>query len=476
MSRRIQTPSAPSIGVPLPWLRPLLLCILFLCAIGTTIVLMLHYTPADTYPASFVQFWLLDFVPYLAACAVIWRMRAPQGRWRWIELAIILLGAVTLRALVLPLPPNLSHDSWRYLWDARITLHGYSPYVYAPGDPRLSFLRDFIYDNSRFRNVPTIYPPGAQAVYLLSYLLAPSNLFFFKGILVLCELVTSAMLAQLLIRKGLDPARSLLYAWCPLPIIEFALQGHLDALTVMLIVLIFFCTTGEKRSVRILTGFLIAFATLTKVYPILLLVVVMRRRDFALLITCFSIIILAYIPYLILGHGQVFGFFSTYASEHTPNAGVMPQIIEWLGTHLGWSNKLTLIIEYGTDLLLVGAASLLVLRLRWREQISMEAAALIVFGIIFAVSSHIFPWYTPALLPSLALLLGPIWTRHKGLREPAFAAFVLWYFTCITLISYLFTRNWSLYYLVVYDVTLVGLGVAAGAALWLHYRTTKQKG
>jgi len=88
-----------------------------------------------------------------------------------------------MRVMLLPLPRVLSHDSWRYVWDARVILHGYSPYVYAPENPVLLPLRDkLIYNEIRFRDVPTIYPPGAQVIYVLSYLLAPSNLFFLKGI------------------------------------------------------------------------------------------------------------------------------------------------------------------------------------------------------------------------------------------------------------------------------------------------------
>ena len=96
----------------LPWLRPCILAILLLLAVGTNALLLVHYTPVDAHADVFVQFWLIDFLPYLAACAVIWCIRAPQGRWRWLELAIILLGALLLRAQVLPLPPNLSHDSF----------------------------------------------------------------------------------------------------------------------------------------------------------------------------------------------------------------------------------------------------------------------------------------------------------------------------------------------------------------------------
>src|SRR5258708_13243112 len=44
---------------------------------------------------------------------------------------------------------------------------------------------------SRYRNVPTLYPPGAQVVYLLSYLLAPSNLYFLKGLFVVFDMVTT---------------------------------------------------------------------------------------------------------------------------------------------------------------------------------------------------------------------------------------------------------------------------------------------
>src|SRR5205085_12283022 len=104
--------------------------------------------------------------------------------------------------------------------------------------------------------------------------------------------------------RGLDPARTIIYAWCPLPIVEFAIQGHVDAATLTFILLAVLCSLNNRRSARILTGFLIGMATLTKIYPILLLVVVVRRRDWALIATCFITIVASYIPYIILGHGQ----------------------------------------------------------------------------------------------------------------------------------------------------------------------------
>ncbi|MBV9258643.1 MAG: DUF2029 domain-containing protein, partial [Ktedonobacteraceae bacterium] len=347
-------------------LRLALLCILLFVSIAFNVYLLRTAPPADTPTGAFVTAWLISFLPYLAACILVLVMKPQTGRLRWVELALLLGGALILRAILLPVPPNLSRDSWRYLWDARVTLHGFSPYVHGPANPLYISLRDFIYDNSRFRNVPTIYPPGAQAIYLVSYLLAPSNLFVLKGIFVGFDLVTCGALAFLLRRKGLDMSRCIIYAWCPLPIIEFALQGHVDVTTVTFTVLAIVCAGAHWRGSRVMTGFLIAMAVLTKLYPILFLLVVVRRRDWALLTTCFATIIIAYIPYWILGHGQVFGFFATYASQQY---GFTQLTIIRICGLFSLSKAIATIVIYIFDLAVVGGMSLAILHLRRQGRI-----------------------------------------------------------------------------------------------------------
>lgn len=256
-----------------PWWRLVVLCVLFLLSIIIYILLIgvAPYNKSDALPFLHVE--ILSFVPYSVACAFVLATKPAPGRWQWLEIGVILLGALVLRAMLLPLPPGLSRDSWRYLWDARVTLHGFSPYVYAPFDKALVPLRDTVLlPNSRFRNVPTIYPPGAQGGYLLSYLLAGSNLFFLKGIFLIFDMVTCLALVILLGRKGLDQRRVILYAWCPLPIIEFAIEGHVDVITLTFTILAVLAATNTRLRGRVLTGFLIGMATLTKIYPILLLV------------------------------------------------------------------------------------------------------------------------------------------------------------------------------------------------------------
>src|SRR5579863_359250 len=95
-----------------PQLRLLLLSILLLLAIGMNTLLIVFYRPIDTNVAPFVWLWIGCFVPYVMACALVLGAKAQVGRWQWLELGVILGGALVLRVMLLQLPPNLSHDSW----------------------------------------------------------------------------------------------------------------------------------------------------------------------------------------------------------------------------------------------------------------------------------------------------------------------------------------------------------------------------
>ncbi|GAC1680109.1 MAG: hypothetical protein PVS3B1_20890 [Ktedonobacteraceae bacterium] len=456
-----------------PLYRTALLCV----ALVLTFVLL---KIADTLPVSnkepIVFLWLGSFIPYLVGCALILLTRAPHGRWQWIELGIILGGAIALRASLLATPPGFSGDAWRYLWDARLTLHGYSPYVFIPDAKPLVPLHDnLVYGQMGYHDVPTLYPPAAQAIYLLSYLLAPSNIFVLKTIFLCFDLTTCVALAVLLKHKGLDPARCIIYAWCPLPIIEFAVQGHIDVVMLTFVVLMIVAAQGVGRGARILTGLLLGLATLTKLYPLIFLCVVLRRRDYALLLTCIVTIVAGYVPFIILGHGQVFGFFFTYLNQHGGNGGIVLVALQLLGERLGIAQGSIALIEHSVGAVPVAILALTVFALRRHARISMEAATLLLIGAIFSISSFVYPWYVSVLIPWVALLLQPVWT-HAGKGLPTFnaqslAVLATWYFICTVDASYLFLGkfDWSLYYLLIYGVVCLLLLFAAVVSI-AHWR------
>jgi hypothetical protein len=240
-----------------------------------------------------------------------------------------------------------------------------------------------------------------------------------------------------------------------------------------------------------LTGFFIGVATLTKIYPILLLPVIlpggderhvplMRRVKYhyiPLLVTCFATIIIGYLPYLILGHGQMFGFFATYASEQGQNAGVIQQITRLLGNQLHLPLTKTIALEHVVDLLAVGIVSLIVFVQRWRNHISIETATLLLFGVVLSISSHVFPWYATTLLLWVPLLIpnsppsvgARVVARGRvGLYGRPLAFIAAWYFTTTVLLGYFFnpgpgnpSPDWTVYYRLVYMPVMAALGVAA---------------
>jgi hypothetical protein len=442
------------------WRFPVL-CSLLALAIGYNIFLAFIAPPIATtksWDDLFITLWLVSFLPYLAACVVIFVTQAPTGSKRWIELALILVGALVLRAQLVWIPPNLSNDSWRYLWDARVALNGYSPYIYVPDSPILYHLRDVLYNNSRFRNAPTLYPPVAQLFYVVSYLIAPENLVFFKCLLILCDLVSTGVLAVLLMRKGYDPARCIIYGWSPLAIIEFAIQGHLDAITVALMVLVVLAAQHSGWRARVLTGVLLAMATLTKFYPILMFVFIWRPRDWVMPLTCALTAVLAYIPYIILSHGLPLGFFASYASQYSPNGGLLAHWMYQLRQQFGINPAVTYVIDF----IVVGGIVALTWYLHLKQRISIAGAMLMLTGTAFMASTAIFPWYTVGFLPWVTLLAGPAWKQvpRWGSRELVVLAF--WYFSSMTITAYYISLalNWNSYYISVYYVTLVCLGIA----------------
>lgn len=120
-------------------------------------------------------FWLLGLtIAYgvwlwrsgLASSSESWRPRLP--RWQW--------GAAAAFAATIASPVLYETDPVRYYWDGISVIHGESPYALAPsGHPH--------YDATtwaeplNYKDLPTIYPPAAQALFALGALINP----FFWG-------------------------------------------------------------------------------------------------------------------------------------------------------------------------------------------------------------------------------------------------------------------------------------------------------
>jgi len=147
----------------------------------------------------------------------------------------ILVAAATLRLLLLPLPPSLSDDVLRYVWDGRVAAAGRNPYDLPPDSVELAPQRDPTWEQVPHREVPSLYPPLAMTLFSIAARL-PHPVTVVKAALAACDLVACALLLRLARRRGLPETRVVAYAWNPLVTLEVAGMGHVDALGVVLAV------------------------------------------------------------------------------------------------------------------------------------------------------------------------------------------------------------------------------------------------
>ncbi len=172
--------------------------------------------------------------------------------------AAIFSVAVLLRLTLLPSSLIQEVDIYRYLWDGLAANQGVSPFAYSPQqvieatagtahDESLRRLvaagqaspdRTAILHRVHYGHLPTIYPPVSQAVFAVAIWLTPNDatlalhLLVMKACLMVFDLGTLGLILALLQTLGRHPAWSIVYAWCPLVVKEFANSGHLDAVAV----------------------------------------------------------------------------------------------------------------------------------------------------------------------------------------------------------------------------------------------------
>ena len=467
-----------------PYRRIALLAIFFLLSLALYIWLSLIAPQLDQPIGAFMTLWGGCFVVYLIACLWLMATRPANGRWYWAELGIIFLGAIVFRVMLIHLPLSLSRDAWRYVWDGKMIANGYSPYQYAPDSPVLQHLRGYVYNNTPYYQFTTKYPPGAELFYVLGYLLSPSSLFGMKSLFVLCDLITCVALAYLLRMRGRDPRYVIFYAWSPLPIVEFAVQSHIDALTITCTVLAVLFAVSSWRYSRVLTGIFIGLATLTKLYPLILLILVlgsrdksrhnmMEGRDWSLLIACFVTIVVGYLPFFFLSHGNVLDAspLSSIIGQNEAHPGVIQVVLSDFGSHFHINARFVHVVTLAIEGGIVGGTLLFVVVQRIRRRLSIEMGLLLLTWAILVDYAHIFPWYATALLPWIALCIVPVWSA-KGLSTRGLAILCIWYFTFTCVLSYFPVKqyateaNWLYYFGATFGVILIGLLVATSLYAW----------
>ncbi|MFF4873353.1 glycosyltransferase 87 family protein [Streptomyces sp. NPDC000961] len=310
--------------------RPAVAAALLLAALTALLAVLLHGNARGAgLLAGYAGAWAL----FATAVAVLRRV---PGRS---VVPLLVAGAIAVTATGLTAAPATSTDSYRYAWDGRVQASGVSPYDHAPDDPALAGLRDgWLFPDAATcaRNetdlaplddglctrinrpaVHTIYPPTAEAWFLLVHVLSPDDVRHkaLQTAAALLALAVTGLLVVITRRRG-DPWRTAFWAWCPAVPVEAVNNAHVDVLAVLLSV----AALAVVARRRVAGGVLLGLAVATKMLPALLVPGALSgarrpRPVLAVLVPVAATVGALYLPYVLLSRESVLGYLSGYAQE-----------------------------------------------------------------------------------------------------------------------------------------------------------------
>ena len=334
--------------------------------------------------------------------------------------------AILFRLTFWPLYPALSDDVFRYRWEGKLQAAGGNPYGARPNDPQWKSLRDQSFASTPGRDFRAVYGPLVEGIESIVYRVVArfeprpfAQAFWFKLPSALFDLGAMAALWLLLKIKGLPPERLLIYAWSPLPLMEFWGTGHNDSIAVFFIVLALAAAAGNGWTWAFAA---LALAVASKIWPIFLFPLFIAAagwRRWRECLVALPILALVSLPYWTptLSWPQIdenFRFMSGFLGGWRNNDSLFGALLWAAGNDFYLAKKLAFAI--------VCAAVAAVILLRW----PLERAALTVITALLMVSANCHPWYLTWILPFLALFPFPPLLLWIALAPLAHAAVIDW--------------------------------------------------
>ncbi len=344
-------------------------------------------------PQEVLLFIGVNGVAFLLLAYATYRIRSQPSSTNTAssQLLLIIGFGLLFRITLIPHLPVASDDMYRYVWDGKVAANGFNPFAYAPNDPKLVPLgTDDLPSKINFPGMRSIYPPLAQVFFYCSYWLFGEVLWGMKLLIVLADVASILILALLLRDLNAPPTAVLLYAWSPLPVMYFALDGHIDALGIPFMLLFLYLVLKKKY---ISGAASLGLSALVKLYPLLLAPFFMGavRGTRTLLVLV--------IPIILLAGGYVFYF--------EPTGGVFESLAVFSASwEFNGSVFKVLQLVTGSDALARVACSIvLLLWVMWLALFHrplVEKVFLFFLGFIL-VSPTVHPWYITWLAALLVL-------------------------------------------------------------------------
>ena len=373
--------------------------------------------------------------------------------------ALVLGGGIAFQAIAVMTSPVSSDDDFRYVWDAKVQLSGVDPYRYAPTAPQLTHLRDgFLFPQRADCNWPipggcstinrpnvhTIYPPVAEG----SFALIRVASFGGRGNhlpLQLAAALGSIVVAWLLYRRRRARDRPLwtvaLWAWCPVTVVEFGNNAHIDWLAAMFVVL---ALTSEASRRSGPAGVLAGAAIATKLYPLLVLPSLLRRRPVLAGTAALATVALSYLPHVAVVGTKVIGYLPGYLRDERYTSGSRFLLLEPVLPH---------VVAVAAAVIALALAA--IWTTRRTDPARPEDTAVVMVGVAMLVTTPAQGWYSGVLLALIgmsgavewlpvALVPGLVYLVDGNFAVSLAAGQLLYAATLVVTLSWLAAaRGWS---------------------------------
>jgi hypothetical protein len=304
-----------------------------------------------------------------------------------------------------------------------VQAHGINPYLYTAVDGRLEFLHSPLLPAAmNHADLKTIYFPLSQWMFYGCYVLSGEMLWSYKVLYLLAETLTMMGLLLLLSRLKIERKYVLLYALCPLPIIQFAVDAHLDAIGLPLFIFaLYFYHTERKVVSYILLGLSLSIKPVGLIaLPALFFFTKGWRNKFYAVCVPMLVVGIQFLPYI----GTSNPFETLF--DFTKNWSFNGPVFETLYLYINNNRPARL---YCAGFLFLAIILLTLKRTKPAETIYFSLLSLIIF------SPVVHPWYV-----CWVAALIPVVRRWSGIALAAGVSL-----TSFTVIRYRLTGVWEQY-------------------------------
>ncbi len=346
--------------------------------------------------AETIVLYLASSLVYLVSAYIILKILPAVNAHPKLRLFIV-AAAVAFRITVWPLTPALSDDIYRYRWEGRLQAEGGNPYQARPNDPEWAALKDETFPLVVGRDFKAGYGPLLELVERWTYRAVRRvtadprrQAFWFKAPFALFDLGAIVALWMLLRARGRPVERVLLYAWSPLPVMEFWATGHNDSAAIFLLLLALWAA-ARQRWIWAFTG--LSLAASAKLWPLLLFPLFVgwrngrpqRQRELLVALPIFAVTCWPYWSDV----SDNFHFMSGFLGGWRNNDSLFGLLLWFTGNPVSAKYLAIALV----------AATVLFVTIRAKP---LEESALTVTAVLLLVSANCHPWYLTWILPLLA--------------------------------------------------------------------------